>query len=108
MVNEHIVDYYPSPSELTSRILRSHISLDSQRVYLLRIFLQFFLKPVYPIRLWKNFKFLMLRLLENTFVNQKIESVHLYSCSQAKLSLRFLSSPLQAEGNYPFPTNNVF
>ena len=45
---------------------------------------------------------MVLRLLENTFVSQKIESVHFDACSQANLSLRFLSSPLQAEGNYSF------
>ena len=45
------------------------------------------------IPLWseKSFKFMVLRLLENTFVSQKIESV--YSWSQAKLSSKFLPSP---------------
>ena len=38
----------------------------------------------------------------------KIESIHFYSCFQAKIFLRFLSSPLWAEGNYPFPQKNVF
>ena len=39
-VNKHIVNYHPSPSELTSRI-HSHISLDSQGVYLQNISLIF-------------------------------------------------------------------
>ena len=54
--------------------------------------------------LWKCFKFLVLRLLANTFASQKIESIHFYSCTQAKLS------PItpQAEGNYPFLLNSVF
>ena len=39
----------------------------------------------------KSFKFMVLRLLAKTFVNQKVESVHFYSCPQAKLSPRFSS-----------------
>ena len=31
------------------------------------------------------------KITANTFANQKIESVHFYSCPQAKLSPRFLS-----------------
>ena len=58
MVNEHTVTYHPSPSE--------YISVDS------RIFLEFFLKPVYPTRVVKSFKFMVLRLLENTFVRQNL------------------------------------
>ena len=49
----------------------------------------------------KKFQIHVLRLLENKFVSQKIESV--YSRPRAKLSPRFLSSSFQAEGNYPFP-----
>ena len=36
---------------------------------------------------------MVLRSLANTFVSQKIESVHFYSCHLAKLSLWFLSLP---------------
>ena len=51
-----------------------------------------------PPWLWKSFKFKVLRLLANTFVSQKIESVPFYSCLQAKLSPRFLSlTPRQKE-----------
>ena len=60
------------------------------------------LNPYIPPWLQKRFKLMVLRLLENRLVNQKIEPV--YSCPQAKLSPRFLSSPLQVEGSYPFPT----
>ena len=49
----------------------------------------------------------MSRLLEKTFLSQKIESVSFYSCPQAKLSTRFLSSPLQAN-HYSFSPNSVF
>ena len=41
----------------------------------------------------KSFKFMVLRLLAKSFVNQKVESVHFYSCPQAKLSPRFSSLP---------------
>ena len=49
----------------------------------------------------EKFQIMVLRLLANAlFVSQKIESIHFYSCPQAKLSPRFLSlSPLQADGN---------
>ena len=57
-----------------------------------RIFLNYFLKLYIPPWLQESFKFIVLRLQKNKFVSQ-IESV--YSCPQAKLSLRFLSSPLQ-------------
>ena len=39
----------------------------------------------------ESFKFIVLRLLANTFVSQKIESVHFYSCPQGKLSPGILS-----------------
>ena len=69
-------------------------------------FLNFFSDLYTPLLLQKRFKLTVLRLLENTFVSQKIESV--YSCPQIKLSSRFLSSPLQAEGNYPLFPSKVF
>ena len=100
MVNKHTVDYQPSPLQLISRIHpliflwtptpKGFISPES--------FLNFFLNLYIPPWLWKSFKFIMLRLLENTFVSQKIESVHFYSCPQAKISPRFLPlSPRQKE-----------
>ena len=39
----------------------------------------------------KSFKFILLRLLQIHLWVKKIESVHFYSCHQAKLSPRFLS-----------------
>ena len=60
-------------------------------VYFSIIFLDFFLKPVYPNMVVKSFKFLVLRLLEDKFFPMS------------------LSKPLpQAEGNYHFPPNRVF
>ena len=46
-----------------------------------------------PPWLLKSFKFMVLRLLANIFVSQKIESAHFYSCPQAKLSPSFLLLP---------------
>ena len=106
MVNEQIVDYHPSLSELTSRI---------HHLMFLWTPKGFIFSPEYFLNLLSNlytavaesFKFIGLRLLENAFVSQKIESFYFYSCLQVKLSPRFLSLPLQAGGNYPFPLNSV-
>ena len=54
--------------------------------YFLNFFLDLYISPW----LRKSFKFMVLRLLENTFVSQKNESVHFYSWPQSKLSPRFL------------------
>ena len=93
MVNKHAVNYHLSPSQLISRIhplifpwtLKVFISPES--------FLKFFLNLYIPSWWRKSFKFIVLRLLANTFVSQKIESVHFYLCTQAKISPRFLSLP---------------
>ena len=91
MLNRHTVDYHPSPSQLISRI-HSLIFLCTPKGFISpESFLIFFLNLYIPPWLRKSFKFIMLRLLVNTFVTQKIESVHFYSCPQAKLSPRFLS-----------------
>ena len=39
----------------------------------------------------EKFQIFSVKITANTFVNQKIESVHFYSCLQAKLSPEFLS-----------------
>ena len=39
----------------------------------------------------KNFQIYSVKITANTFVSQKIESVHFHLCLQAKLSLGFLS-----------------
>ena len=69
----------------------SHISMDSQEIYLSRIFLEFFLKPVYSTLVAEMFQTYSVKNTANTFVNQKIESVHFYSCPQSEPSPRFLS-----------------
>ena len=49
--------------------------MDPERVYLSRTFLEFFLKPVYRTMMVEKFQIHGLRVLENIFVSQKIESV---------------------------------
>ena len=39
----------------------------------------------------KKFQIYSVEITANTFVSQKVESVHFYSCLQAKLSPRFLA-----------------
>ena len=39
----------------------------------------------------EKFQIYSVKITANTFVSQKIESFHFYSCPQAKLSPRFLS-----------------
>ena len=109
MVNEHTVDYHPSPSELTSNIhlvifLWTPEGFKLSPEYFWIVFSNLYIAPW----LQKSFKFMMLRLLGKAFVSQKIESVHFYLCPQTKIYPRFLSLPLQAGGNYPFPPHNVF
>ena len=70
-----------------------------------RIFLGFFLKPIHPTMNAKKFQIHGVKYTRK-YICESIESV--YSCPQVKLSPRFLSSLLQAEGNYPFLLNKVF
>ena len=88
MVNKHTVDYHPSPLQLTSRIHPLIFLWTPNGFISPELFLNFFPKPVYSTMVAESFKFMVLRLLANTFVSQKIESVHFYTRSQAKLSPR--------------------
>ena len=106
MVNEHIVNYHPSPSEFTSSIHPVIFLWTPKGLISPEYFLNFFSNLYIPPGLQKSIKFMVIRLLENTFVSQKTETV--YSCPQTKLFPRFLSSPLQAEGNYSFPPTKMF
>ena len=78
MVNKHTGDYHPSPSQLTSRILPLIFLRTPKRFAFPESFLNFSLNL--HISLWsqKSFKFMVLRLLANTFASQKIEFVHFY------------------------------
>ena len=92
-INKHTVGYHPSSSQLTSRIHPLILLWTPKGFIFPESFLNFFLDLFIPPWLRKSFKFMVLRLLANTFVSQKIESVQFYSCPQAKLSPRFLSLP---------------
>ena len=88
MVNEHAVSYHLSSSELTSRI---HPLIFSWT-------LKWFITPEYLYilpSLQKSFEFTVLRLLEETFASQKIDSIRFCSCPQAEV-------------NYPFQLNSIF
>ena len=101
IVNKHTVDYHPSPSELISKI-QLHIFLWTPKRFISpESFLNIFLNLYIPLWLRKSFKFIVLRLLGNTFVSKKIESVHFYSYPQAKLSPRFLRK-------FPIPPEQHF
>ena len=102
MVNKHTVDYHSSPSQLTSRIHPVIILWTPRGFISSESFLNFFLSLYIPSWLRKSFEYMVLRLLANRFISQKIESLHFYSCSQAKLSSRFLLLPSQAQGNHQF------
>ena len=59
----------------------SYISVDPLKLYLFLEYLLNFHSNLYiPPWLWKIFKFMVFRLLEKTFVGQKIWSSHFYSC----------------------------
>ena len=93
MGNEHIVDYHPSPTGLTSRIHPFIFLWTPNESISPESFLTFFSNLYIPPWLRKIFKFIVLRLLENEFVCQKTKSITFYSCPQAKTLPRFLSSP---------------
>ena len=99
-VNKHTVNYLPSTSQLTSRIFLVKFMWTTTG-FISPEFLNFSLNLYIPPWLRKNFKLMVLRLLANTFVSQKSESVHFYPCLQVKLSRRFYHYPL---GRRKLPT----
>ena len=78
-VNKHTFDYHPSPLELTSTIHPS-IFWTPKGFFSPEYFLNFFLNLYISQWLQKSFKFMVIRLLKKTFVIQKVESIHFYSC----------------------------
>ena len=77
MVNEHTGDYHTSLSELTSRIhLLIFLRIPNGFIFSPECFLNFFSNLYFA----PCFKFMVLRLLENAFVSQKVESVHFDLC----------------------------
>ena len=97
IVNKNTVDYHPSPSQLISRIHTLIFLWKPQGFISPESFLNSFLNLHIPPWLRKNFKFVV-KITANTFVSQKIESVHFYSCSQSKLCRRFLSLSSRQKG----------
>ena len=71
IVNKHTVDYHPSPSELISKIQLHTFLWTPKRFISPESFLNIFLKMYIPLWLRKSFKFIVLRLLANTFVSKK-------------------------------------
>ena len=72
----------------------SQISIVPLRLHLSQQFLVNFQSNQYiPPWLGKTFKFMVFRLLENSFRGHRIEFMYFYFCKLAKRSLRFLSSP---------------
>ena len=107
MINKHTVNYHPSPSQWISRI-HPLIFLWTPKGFISpESFLNFFLNLYIPPWLRKSFKFIVLRLLANTFVSQKIESAHFYSCFQAKFSPGFYHYH-PGRRNFSFLLNSVF
>ena len=80
IVNKHTLDNHPSPSELALWIHPLIFLRTSEGFISPEYFLNFFQNLYIIAWLQKSFKFMLLRLLENTFLNQKIETVHFYSC----------------------------
>ena len=73
-----------------------------------RVFLEFTPKPVHSTKVAEKFRIYSVKITANTFVNQKIESVHFYSCPPSKtLSQVFIIIP-QADRNCTFLPNTVF
>ena len=86
MINKHTVDYQPSSSQLVSRI-PSLIFLWTPKGFISpESFFNFFLNLYIPLWLQKSFRFIMLRVLPNTFVSL----THFHSCPQTKLFTRIL------------------
>ena len=71
--------------------------MDPKGFISLESFLNFFLNLYIPSWLQKSFKF-SVKITANTFVSQKIKSVHFHSCPQAKLYRRFLSLSSRQKG----------
>ena len=76
MIEEHTVDYHPSPSELTSRIHPLIYSWSPKKFFSPEHLLNFFSNLYIPPWLQKSFKFMVVRLLGNTIVGRKIESAN--------------------------------
>ena len=109
LVNKHIVDYELSPSQLVSRIhpliflwttLILHISIYFyiSKGFISRIFLDFFLKPIYSIMITEKFQIYSVKITGKYICESKN-----WICSFLLMapSFRFLSTPPSGFWHYP-------
>ena len=103
MVSKYTADYHPSPSQLTSRIHPVKFLWNPKGFISPEFSFNFFLNLSTTPWLRKSFKFMVLRLLETTYVTQKLNLlIFIYSPRQKEII-----TP-QAEGNCPFLPNSIF
>ena len=102
MVNAHTVNYKPFASELTSRIRTlSYLYRILRGLFLQNnswIFSNLYISPW----LCKSFKFMVFRLLGNTFLSQKMNLIIFTHAYKQKSPPGSYHHP-QAEESYPFP-----
>ena len=106
IINKHTFGYQPSPSQLISRI-HTLIFLWTPKGFISpESFLNFFLNLYISPWLRKSFKF-SVKITANTFVSQKIESVHFYSYPQANSTAGFYHYP-PGRRELPIPPQQCF
>ena len=111
-VNEHTINYHPSPSELTSRIHPLIFPWTPKGYISPAYFLNCFSKNyIYPTMFAEKFQIHGVKITGKYICESKnsiCSFLILHPPPKKKTSPRFLSLPLKAEGNYPFSPNNVF
>ena len=107
LVNKHVLNYHTSPSQLTSRIHRLRFLWSPKGFISPEPYMNFFLNLYIPPWLWNRFKFIVLRLLENIFVSQRIELLIFTHAQKQNYFPGFYHYP-QAEENYLFPPKQRF
>ena len=105
IANKHTVDYHPSPSELTSRICLLMFLWTPKGFISPEYFLNFFSNLFIPPWLWKSFKFMVLRLLESTFVSQKIASSLFLFMPPSKILPQFFIITIPGRRKLSIPPN---
>ena len=104
LAKEHSVVYHISPLELTSRRHLLIFLWTPKGFISAEYFLNFFSNWYIPMRLWKKIKFMVLRLLENTFVSQKKKKkIKMYIFKHAANQNSHLGSYHYPPGRRKFP-----
>ena len=93
MVNKHTVDYHPSPSQLISRIQTLTFIWTPKGIISPESFLNFFLNLHIPSWLHKNFKFIVLTLLQ---IHLRVKTLNL-------LIFTYVQNQNSAPGFYHYP-----